>query len=312
MAVIVLGSINLDLVARLDRIPGPGETKMAKSLEISPGGKGANQALAARRMGAPTTFLGTVGIDAFSRQASALLRQEGVDLTYLDSDPNLATGLAMISVDQDGQNAITVVDGANQATQESALKHLDRLIKVDDWLVLQNEIPLATTDRARWIARQRGAKTIWDPAPALADPPKGLWSSEIVVPNQGEAGVLLQVKVADVRAAKSAARQLLERGAGAGIVKLGAEGVVWATVHGVFYAPAIKVEAIDTVGAGDVFAGALAARLGHGDGLAEAIAWANLAAGLSTTQAGAQPSFPRWETVRQYAYQNGPITPPRG
>lgn len=305
MAVIVVGSINLDLIAQIDRIPGPGETRLAHHLAISPGGKGANQALAARRMGASTTFLGTVGKDAFSRQASALLRQEGVDLTYLDSHPDLVTGLAMIGVDQDGQNAITVADGANRATQETALTHLDRLIKADDWLVIQNEIPLATSDRARWIAHQHGAKVIWDPAPALVDPPRGLWSSDIVIPNQGEAEAILKESVADVRAAKAAARHLMDRGAGAGIVKLGGEGVVWATPHGVFYLPAVSVSVVDTVGAGDAFAGALAARLDRGDLLADAVFWANLAAGLSTTQSGAQPSFPHWESVRQYAYQQG-------
>ena len=304
MAVIVVGSINLDLIAHIDRIPGPGETRLAERLEISPGGKGANQALAARRMGASTTFLGTVGNDAFARQAATLLRQDGVDLTYLESDPALATGLAMITVDGNGQNAITVVEGANQATQTVALAQLDRLIRSDDWLIIQNEIPLATTERARWIAHQHGAKVIWDPAPATKDPPTSLWSSDIVVPNQGEAATLLGGVVEDVRSAKAAARHLREKGAAAGIIKLGGEGVVWATDHGVFYLPAAPVAVVDTVGAGDVFAGALAARLDHGDVLAEAIAWANLAAGLSTTKVGAQPSFPYWEGVRQRAYQS--------
>ena len=303
MAVIVVGSINLDLIAHIDQIPGPGETRMAERLEISPGGKGANQALAARRMGASTTLLGTVGTDAFARQATFLLRKSGVDLTYLDTDPDLATGLAMIAVDGNGQNAITVVSGANHATDEKALAHLDRLIKAGDWVVVQNEIPLATVERALWTAHQRGARVIWDPAPASPKVSKLLWSTDVIVPNQGEAEVLLASSVADVRSAKAAARRLRENGVAAAVVKLGAEGVVWATAHGVFYLPATSVSAVDTVGAGDVFAGALAARLDHGDGLSEAIAWANLAAGLSTTQNGAQPSFPTWEIVRQYAYR---------
>jgi ribokinase len=303
MAVIVVGSINLDLIARMDKIPSPGETRLAEGLEVSPGGKGANQALASRRMGAPTTFLGTVGGDAFARQATALLRQDGVDLTYLDSHAELSTGIAMISVDHTGQNTIIVADGANRATQETALSHLDRLLKADDWVVVQNEIPLATTERAIWIAHQHHAQAIWDPAPALADAPRGLFAADIVIPNQGEAEVLLGTTIDDVRSAKAGARLLRDRGAAAGIVKLGGEGVVWATVHGVFYLPAVSLSAVDTVGAGDVFAGALAARLDHGDSLADAMAWANLAAGLSTTKAGAQPSFPTWENVRQYAYQ---------
>lgn len=303
MAVIVVGSINLDLIARIDHIPLPGETKMANGLTISPGGKGANQALAARRMGASTAFLGTVGNDAFARQAAQLLRAEGVDLSRLDTHPDLATGIAMIVVDEAGQNAITVVSGANRATEAAALEHLEQLVKPDDWVVLQNEIPLATGEKALSVAHRHRARVMWDPAPAVSTPPKALWQADIVVPNQGEAAALLGSPIEDVRAAKAAARQLRSQGVGVAIIKLGPEGVVWATQGGVFYLPAVSVDAVDTVGAGDVFAGALAARLDHNDSVADAIAWANRAAGLSTTERGAQPSFPHWERVRQHARQ---------
>lgn len=300
MAVIVVGSINLDLTARIDHIPAPGETRLAKDLWVTPGGKGANQALAAKRMGATTRLIGTVGRDAFQRQALDLLVREGVDLRGVDARDGLTTGLALITVDAGGQNAITVAPGANEATEQVALGHLEAVVEAGDWVLLQNEIPPATVERALLLAREHGARVIWDPAPAIEHPPASLLTADILVPNQHEAEILLGEPVDAVRTAKSAARQLRARGAGVGIVKLGALGVVWATEHGVFYLPAAPVEAVDTVGAGDAFAGALAARLDRGDGFAEAIRIANAAAALSTTKRGAQASFPGWEAVRAF------------
>ncbi len=307
MAVIVLGSINLDLVARVDQIPGPGDTRLAHELSVSPGGKGANQALAARRMGASTIFMGTVGNDAFARQAVTELRRDGVNLAYLQTERALPTGIAMIAVDPRGQNAITVAEGANRATGDSALASLDHVVQRGDYVVLQNEIPLGTVERAIQVAHRHQAKVIWDPAPALPRPVPGLLGADIVVPNQGEAESLLGVRIEDVRTAKAMARQLKAEGPEVAVIKLGGEGVVWATLHGVFYLPAISVKAVDTVGAGDVFAGSLAARLDAGDALAEAMGWANLAAGISTTASGAQPSFPYWDAVRKYANQQRPM-----
>ncbi len=306
MAVIVLGSINLDLVARVDQIPGPGDTRLAHELSVSAGGKGANQALAARRMGAATIFLGTVGNDAFARQAVTELSHDGVNLAHLQTESALPTGIAMITVDSRGQNAITVADGANRATGDSALASLDQMVERADYVVLQNEIPLSTVERAVHVAHRHQATVIWDPAPALPRPVRGLLGADIVIPNQREAESLLGARIEDVRTAKAMARQLKAEGPEVVVIKLGSQGVVWATLHGVFYLPAIAVKAIDTVGAGDVFAGSLAARLDAGDGLAEAMGWANVAAGLSTTGKGAQPSFPYWEAVRKYAGQQRP------
>lgn len=303
MAVVVVGSINLDLTARIDRIPAPGETRLAKDLWVTPGGKGANQALAARRMGATARLIGTVGQDAFQRQALDLLVREGVDLRGVDSCDRLTTGLALITVDASGQNAITVAPGANGATEKAALAHLEAVVEAGDWVLLQNEIPLATVERALVLAREHGARVIWDPAPAVERPPALLLTADVVAPNRHEAAVLLGEPVNDVRTAKSAARQLLNQGAGVAIVKLGALGLVWATEHGVFYLPAAPVEAVDTVGAGDAFAGALAARLDRGDGLQEAIRLASEAAALSTTKQGAQASFPSWAAVRAFHQQ---------
>lgn len=293
MAVIVLGSINLDLVARIKQVPRPGETGLAQSMTTSPGGKGANQALAARRMGAQTTMLGVVGEDAFAMQALKFLRQDGVDLSRIGVSRDMPTGLAMIVVEDSGQNAITVVPGANSAVGQEVLQDLQAILTSRDILVLQLEVPLAVVERAIAVAHQVRARVMLDPAPAMERLPKSCYQVDILAPNQFEAAMLLSCDpITDVRSAKAAARELKSRGAEAAIVKLGELGVVWATGRSLFYLPGEEVAAVDTVGAGDAFAGALAARLDAKDALADAIRIANRAAALSTTKSGAQPSFP--------------------
>lgn len=292
MSVVVLGSVNLDLVARIDHVPKAGETRLARSMLLVPGGKGANQALAARRMGAQTILLGMIGEDAFAMQALKFLRQDGVDLSHLEVSKTQATGLAFITVEDGGQNAITVIPGANSEVGSDALADLQQVLGPKDLLVLQCEIPLEVVERAMLMAKKVGARVLWDPAPADRGFPKSLFKADIVMPNQGEAEIVTGVEVTDVRSAKVAARHLRSHGAQVGIVKLGADGVVWATSRGIFYEPGIEVQAIDAVGAGDTFAGALAARLDYGDGLGDAIRIANYAAALSTTKTGAQTSFP--------------------
>lgn len=301
MAVVVLGSINLDLIARVKRVPKAGETGLADSMSSSPGGKGANQALAARRMGAETTLLGMVGEDAFAMQALKFLRQDGVDLSRIGVSHEEPTGLAMIVVEESGQNAITVVPGANASVGMEILRDLKTLLSAQDVLVLQLEIPLDVVEQAIHIAHKVKARIMLDPAPAVERLPKSFYRVDILVPNQFEAETLLGASITDVRSAKAAARQLRGRGAEVAIVKLGEMGVVWATGRGLFYLPGEKVVAIDAVGAGDAFAGALAARLDQKDGLSDALRWANRAAALSTTKNGAQPSFPSWSEVQKIA-----------
>lgn len=298
MAVVVLGSINLDLIARIKRVPKPGETGLADSMSTSPGGKGANQALAARRMGSETTLMGMVGDDAFAMQALKFLRQDGVDLSHIGVSRDRPTGLAMIVVEESGQNAITVVPGANSAIDDAVLKDLSQRLSAQDILVMQLEIPYDVVEEAIKIARKARARILLDPAPAPERLPKSFYRVDILTPNQGEAETLLGMSITDVRSAKDAARKLRSHGAEVAMVKLGEAGVVWATARGLFYLPGEPVEAIDAVGAGDAFAGALAARLDAGDALPDAIRVANHAAALSTTKIGAQPSFPFWEAVQ--------------
>lgn len=292
------------MTARVDHIVGPGETLVASDVLVSPGGKGANQALAARRMGADTVLVGSVGDDAFAMQALRLLRQAGVDLSRIQV-VDRATGLAWVAVDRAGQNAITVIPGANAVTGAEALEAVRRLLGPRDTLVLQLEIPLETVAAAVNLARAAGARVLLDPAPAPSALPDACWQVDILTPNQGEAGQLLGgPAVRDVREAKAAARALRQRGPKVAVVKLGEAGVVWATAQGVFYLPAEPVTAVDSTGAGDAFAGALAARLDAGDPLPEAMRLANRAAAVSTTRRGAQVSFPDREEVA--AWPDGP------
>nr|WP_207711405.1 ribokinase [Sulfobacillus harzensis] len=295
-----MGSINLDLIAQIKSVPKAGETGLAENFMTSPGGKGANQALAARRMGAETALLGMVGEDAFAVQALKFLRQEDVDLSRIGVSREKSTGLAMIVVEASGQNAITVVPGANGVIGQDVLADLEARLTSKDILVLQLEVPLDVVEDAIAIARHIKARVMLDPAPAVANLPKSLYRVDIIAPNQVEAETLIGAQITDVRTAKAAARQLRSRGVEVAIVKLGEMGVVWATARGLFYLPGEPVKAIDAVGAGDAFFGALAARLDAGDALADAIRIANHAAALSTTKRGAQPSFARWEEVRQY------------
>ncbi|WP_053960720.1 ribokinase [Sulfobacillus thermosulfidooxidans] len=299
MSVVVLGSINLDLIAQIDKIPVAGETRIAQGLLTSPGGKGANQALAARRMGAEVILIGMVGDDAFAMQALRILRQDGVDLSHIGVSRQHPTGLAFITVEVGGQNAITVIPGANYELGAEALGRLERILTPQDLLVMQAEIPFEVIERALIIARRIGSQVLWDPAPASPQFPHSLFHVDVITPNQTEASLLLGTAVTDVRSAKAAARQLRTLGAEIAIVKLGAQGLVWATAHGVFYEPGVAVQAVDAVGAGDVFLGALAARLDAKDPWPQAIKIANHAAALSTTQKGAQPSFPWWNDVRK-------------
>lgn len=292
VAVVVLGSINLDLIARIKRVPKAGETGLAHSMTTSPGGKGANQALAAQRLGAPTTMLGMIGGDAFAMQALKFLRQDGVDLSRIRVSKDLPTGLAMIVVEDSGQNAITVVPGANAGMDDAIIEDLGRTLQAKDTLLMQLEIPFDIVERAMNLARKVRARVILDPAPAVDRLPKSFYRADIMVPNQFEAQTLLGVTITDVRSAKAAARQLRSRGPEVAVIKLGEQGVVWSTARGLFYLPAEEVQAVDAVGAGDVFAGALASRLDAGAALADAIRLANRAAAWSTTRQGAQPSFP--------------------
>lgn len=297
MSIVVLGSINFDLSAQVAHRPQPGETLMASAFSTSPGGKGANQALAARRMGAAVTMIGAVGQDDFATGALSLLRSDGVDLSYVRTIEGVSTGLAFIHLDEAGENSITVIPGANAQGAQEALRALEQVLSPHDMLVMQLEVPLPTVLAAIAIAKRKGASVLIDPAPSPASVPDDLVAVDIFIPNRSEAEQILGHRISSVESARVAAEELRKRGARIGIVKLGSDGVAWATEQGTFYEPAYKVQPIDTTGAGDAFAGALAAFMDSGYQVNEAIVLANHAAALATEHMGAQKSFPYKQDV---------------
>lgn len=301
MSVVVLGSINLDLVIKVQHRPQAGETLLARGFTSTPGGKGANQALAARRMGADVTLLGAVGQDSFAEPALTLLRQAGVNLDHIVQLAESSTGLAFIHIDEQGENSITVVSGANYQLGTAALKSLEQILTKNDILVMQLEIPLEIILQALDIAHQKGAAILIDPAPGQSAIPSELLQADIITPNRGEAEMILKTRIDTIEQATAAARQFHQMGTGVAIVKLGAAGVVWVTAKGINFQAAHQVHTIDSTGAGDAFAGALAALIDkerqQGKNiqqieLTHAMRQASIFAALSTTRSGAQQSFP--------------------
>ena len=276
--VCVVGSANVDLVATVDRLPGPGETVPGSSFAEYPGGKGLNQAVAAARAGATVAFVGAVGADAAGAMLREVLDTEGIDATQVAAVA-LPTGRALIGVAASGENSIIVIAGANGTVTADALP--------DARVVLtQLEVPLAAVERAMAAGRAGGSITVLNPAPAAVIGAEILQHCDIVVPNEHEVELLGGVA------------HLLSLGAKAVVVTLGADGADLHTADGVVHIEAFEVTPVDTTGAGDTFSGALCARLAAGDELPAALRFAAAAGALCTTRAGAVPSIPTYaETV---------------
>ena len=290
--VVVLGSINMDLVATVPRLPDPGETVMGDHFFTTPGGKGANQAVAAAKMGARVRMVGRVGQDAFGLQLLQTLRDYGVDTGGITQDPDAPSGIAMILVDEMGQNHIAAVYGANLACDDAELEQVESALDEANLLLLQIETPLELSLKAARLARARGVTVILDPAPATQVNHDVYTCIDILTPNQIEAGVLAGVQVTDVSSAKGAAEELVRRGASTAVVKLGKLGVYYATARGGEYITAFPMETRDTVGAGDAFNGALGSALAEGKELREAVCWGMAAGALAITKPGAQQAMP--------------------
>lgn len=280
--VIVVGSVNIDLVITADRLPSVGETVTGGRFARHHGGKGGNQAVAAARLGAATWFVGAVGADPFGAEARAALTAEGIDVSELAVLPGEATGVALILVDAAGENLISVASGANAAVTPDAVRAaLDHLGPAPgDVVLVVHEIPTATARTALEFARQRGSTTILNPAPAHGLDAATLALADVVTPNAGEAAIL-----------EGACGPLGDL-AGAVLVSEGSEGARLRTATGTLAVPTIRVDAVDTVGAGDTLNGALAAALADGLDLPTAARRAVVAASLAVTRAGARAGMP--------------------
>lgn len=292
--VLVVGSINMDLVMKAPRLPSPGETLVGGRFSIVPGGKGANQAASAARLGCSVRLLAAVGEDDFGAAALANLREQGVDTAAIVTAPaGVSTGVAMIMVDAAGRNTILVASGANAVlAPDGVAAAAEALFAWADTVVLQCEVPLPTVTAAVAAARRAGAAIILNAAPAPTGPIDDCLAVDYLVVNEQEAEALSGIHPGSPLEAARAAAALLERGPAHVVVTLGAAGCVHVAGGSAQHVPAPTVEAIDTTAAGDAFVGALAAALGAGRPPAEALLYANCAGALAVTKLGAQSSLP--------------------
>ena len=290
--VVVVGSANTDMVVQAERLPGPGETVLGGRFTTAQGGKGANQAVAAARLGAHVTFVARLGQDALGDQALAAYQADGLDCAYISRDPHQPTGVALILVDGHGENMIAVASGGNAALSPAHVEAARAALQTADILLTQLESPLATIATALDLARAARVRAILNPAPAQPLP-DALLQGVILTPNETEAAQLSGLPVGSVQDAEAAARRLLERGAAAVVVTLGRQGALLVTPSEARLVPAFAVQPVDTTAAGDAFNGGLAVALSRGLGLAEAVRYGNAVAALSVTRLGAQPSLPR-------------------
>jgi len=296
VAVVVFGSINMDLVVRTPRLPTPGETLTGHTFFTAPGGKGANQAVACARLGAPTRMVGRVGDDLFGEQLRASLRSFGVQDDGVLTTPG-PSGVALIAVDDTAENTIVIVPGANGAVSIADIPRLERALDGARALLLQLEVPIETVVAAARAAHTRGVTVILDPAPALPLPDELYALADIITPNEHEAATLTGIAVRDDQGAIAAARALIARGARRVAIKLGARGALTADTEGEQFWSSFTVTPVDTVAAGDAFNGGLAVALSEGRSFDEAIRWGLAAGALSVTRHGAQPSMPERNEV---------------
>jgi ribokinase len=290
--IVIIGSTNTDMVIRADHIPLPGETVMGGSFFMNPGGKGANQAVAAARLGASVIFICKTGDDVFGRRAQELFRAEGIRTEFMLTDPLHPSGVAMITLDRSGENSIVVAPGANHELHPEDFKEeFIRVIVNADFLLMQLEIPLKTVEFLASLATKK-ARIILNPAPAFPLPDGLLSQVDILTPNETEAERLTGIKIDSRGAAEKAALDLRDRGVGTVIITLGPEGALLLHENHFSHIPADPVEAIDSTAAGDVFNGALVAALSEGVDMENAVGYACKAASLSVTRLGAQASAP--------------------
>jgi ribokinase len=292
MSIVVIGSSNTDMVVRTPHIPAPGETILGDDLVLVSGGKGANQAVAAARLGAEVTLVARVGADLFGERAVREIAAAGVDTTYVVRDSATPSGVALICVADDGQNSIVVAPGANGQLTPQDVDAALPAIRSASVVVLQLETPLETVEYAIRLAKREGKQVILNPAPAR-DLPFGLLDGvDILTPNEIEAAMLLKMADGLPLDPSIAGQALLRLGPASIIVTIGAEGAIVAKLEGSTHVPALKVEAVDTTAAGDCFTGALACALAEGKKLSDAARFAAAAASLSVTRLGAQSSMP--------------------
>jgi ribokinase len=290
--IVVVGSSNMDLVIKTSRIPKPGETILGGEFAMVAGGKGANQAVAAARLGAETYFVARVGRDAFGDQMLKNFSREGIHTDYVVRDAERASGVAIIVVDEEGENSIVVAAGSNGALSPGDVDSAEGAIATADSVLLQLEIPMETVLRTVELAARHGTRVILDPAPAQPLDKSLLARIDLITPNETEAEILTGIGGSDEQAARAQAAALREKGSKAVLVTRGNSGSLLHEGSQVRVFKTVEVDPVDSTAAGDCFNGALAAKLAAGGSIEQAIEFASQAAALSTTRLGAQDSLP--------------------
>lgn len=298
--VVVVGSYNIDLTIKTRKIPRPGETVIGGVFSRGGGGKGANQAVAAVRVGASVSLIARVGKDPLGQEALARLNEEQIDTQHVLLDPDVPTGVAFIIVDEHGENSIIVASGANSRLSPSDIERASDVIASAKVLLVQLESPLDAIRAAIAFAHRNGALVILNPAPAQALDSHLLEEIDILTPNAVETEMLTGIKITDAESLRSASKKLLQFGVRRVLITLGRRGVFSASEENTEWIPAFKVHAVDSTGAGDIFSGALAAFLAEGMPVEEAVHKASAAAAIAVTRMGAQVSAPRRAEIEKF------------
>ncbi len=295
--ILVIGSTNTDMVVKTRKFPAPGETILGGKFLMNPGGKGANQAVAAQRLGGDVTFIGKTGNDIFGKQAVDLLKSEGINTEFVVADNENPSGVALITVDENGENSIVVASGANGTLSSGDLANVQDLFETADIVLLQLEIPLNTVRFVAELSAQKNRKVILNPAPAQPLPESLLKELYVITPNENEAELLTGIAVTDVASANQAAMALKGMGVQNVIITMGAAGAYVLSTEFTGMVDSPKVTAVDTTAAGDTFNGALAVFISEGKMIKDAVRYACKAASISVTRIGAQASIPKREEV---------------
>ncbi len=297
--VLVLGSMNVDLVTKVDKLPLQGETVFAETFLTENGGKGANQAVAAARLGAKVSMIGRVGSDDFGQQILQNLRAESVNTDKVSKDSETGTGIALITVDAQSQNTIVVSSGANMNCGKPEIGHLESLLGSVDCLVLQNEVPYEVNLQAARLARENKIPVVWDPAPFVTGTQELIKHVDFLTPNQNEAELLANCEITDEKSIHNAFLKIKESSDAVCLITMGEDGVYFLSGPGINQIPSFLVDSVDSVAAGDAFTGGFAVALSEGETLRSAARFGCASGALATTKLGAQSAMPFRKEVDQ-------------
>ena len=290
--ILVFGSINVDLVTKVNNLPAQGETVFAETFLTENGGKGANQAVSAARLGAKVSMIGRVGSDGFGRQVLRNLESESINTEMVTEDSDTNTGIALITIDSQSQNTIVVSSGANMTCGVTELRYLEASLAKTDCLILQNEVPYVVNLKAARLARGKGVQVVWDPAPFVTDTEELINNVDYLTPNQNEAQLLAKCEITDERSIHKALQRIKKLSDAVCLITMGEDGVFFLSGSELNHVPGYEVESVDSVAAGDAFAGGFATALSEGKSLPVAIKRGCASGALATTKIGAQAAMP--------------------